>query len=79
MLVDGLMLWNGGLPEGAVAAVGREEIVSANTRLAVYGSLAPGECTHHVIAHLRGVWSAGVVRGILTIVTIRVPTPEQPR
>lgn len=34
-------------------------------RLAVYGTLAPGQCNHHIIAPLRGSWTAGSVRGIL--------------
>jgi gamma-glutamylcyclotransferase (GGCT)/AIG2-like uncharacterized protein YtfP len=35
-------------------------------RLAVYGSLAPGQSNHHQLAGLRGVWTAGTVRGWLT-------------
>ena len=34
-------------------------------RLAVYGSLAPGEANHHELAGLRGDWRAGTVRGWL--------------
>lgn len=34
-----------------------------STRLAVYGSLAPGEVNHHAIAHIRGIWCEGYVRG----------------
>jgi gamma-glutamylcyclotransferase (GGCT)/AIG2-like uncharacterized protein YtfP len=37
----------------------------AATRLAVYGTLAPGEINHAVVADLRGVWTRGVVRGRL--------------
>ena len=36
-----------------------------STRLAVYGTLAPGQCNHHIIAPLKGSWTAGLVRGIL--------------
>ena len=32
-------------------------------RLAVYGSLAPGEVNHHVIETLAGIWEDGFVRG----------------
>lgn len=32
-------------------------------RLAVYGSLAPGEVNHHVIADIPGDWTQGFVRG----------------
>lgn len=34
-------------------------------RLAVYGSLAPGELNHHVIADLTGSWRVGYVTGEL--------------
>ena len=33
--------------------------------LAVYGSLAPGESNHHVVAPLGGEWADGVVEGDL--------------
>ena len=36
-----------------------------STRLAVYGSLAPGESNHGIIEDLAGTWTAGVVRGDL--------------
>ncbi len=36
-----------------------------NTRLATYGSLAPGRVNHHQLATLRGEWSRGTVRGKL--------------
>ena len=32
-------------------------------RLAVYGSLAPGQSNHHQLDGLAGRWQAGVVRG----------------
>jgi gamma-glutamylcyclotransferase (GGCT)/AIG2-like uncharacterized protein YtfP len=35
-------------------------------RLAVYGSLAPGQVNHHQLAGLAGEWRSGVVRGWLT-------------
>lgn len=38
---------------------------AADTRLAVYGTLAPGAVNHAVVADLRGVWSRGVVHGWL--------------
>jgi gamma-glutamylcyclotransferase (GGCT)/AIG2-like uncharacterized protein YtfP len=34
-------------------------------RLAVYGSLAPGQKNHNQLAGLEGEWQAGVVRGRL--------------
>jgi gamma-glutamylcyclotransferase (GGCT)/AIG2-like uncharacterized protein YtfP len=40
-------------------------IDQAGCRMAVYGSLAPGESNHHVLAAIRGVWRAGWVEGRL--------------
>lgn len=36
---------------------------SAETRLATYGSLAPGKTNHHQMAGLQGDWREGWVRG----------------
>lgn len=33
------------------------------SRLAVYGTLAPGEANHAVVSSLRGTWARGTVRG----------------
>jgi gamma-glutamylcyclotransferase (GGCT)/AIG2-like uncharacterized protein YtfP len=38
---------------------------AADTRLAVYGSLAPGRANHHHLAGLKGQWRRGTVRGRL--------------
>jgi len=38
---------------------------AANRRLAVYGSLAPGEANHGQLSGLRGSWSQGRIRGHL--------------
>ncbi len=35
----------------------------AATRLAVYGTLAPGQSNHHQLAGLHGRWRNGTVRG----------------
>lgn len=35
----------------------------AETRLAVYGTLAPGRSNHHQLAGLQGRWRTGTVRG----------------
>jgi len=35
----------------------------STTRLAVYGTLAPGRVNHHQLAGLRGTWRQGTVRG----------------
>jgi gamma-glutamylcyclotransferase (GGCT)/AIG2-like uncharacterized protein YtfP len=32
-------------------------------RLAVYGTLAPGEVNHHVVSHMGGQWTSGFVNG----------------
>lgn len=39
--------------------------MSAEHRLAVYGSLAPGKENHHQMAGMAGDWSKGTVRGRL--------------
>ena len=38
---------------------------AADTRLAVYGTLAPGRVNHHQISALAGRWQRGTVRGEL--------------
>jgi gamma-glutamylcyclotransferase (GGCT)/AIG2-like uncharacterized protein YtfP len=38
---------------------------AADTRLATYGTLAPGRVNHHRLAGLRGRWLQGTVRGRL--------------
>jgi len=38
---------------------------TAETRLATYGTLAPGRANHHLLSTLRGVWRTGSVRGRL--------------
>ena len=35
----------------------------ADTRLAIYGTLAPGQVNHYQIASLTGTWQRGTVRG----------------
>ena len=35
----------------------------ARTRLATYGSLAPGQVNHHQLAALKGRWQRGTVQG----------------
>jgi len=40
-------------------------IRSADTRLASYGSLAPGQANHHQLAGMAGHWRQGTVRGWL--------------
>jgi gamma-glutamylcyclotransferase (GGCT)/AIG2-like uncharacterized protein YtfP len=37
-----------------------------DTRLAIYGTLAPGRVNHHQLATLNGRWQRGTVRGRLT-------------
>ena len=38
---------------------------AADTRLAVYGTLAPGRVNHHQLSGLTGCWRQGTVRGWL--------------
>ncbi len=40
-----------------------ESRFGCSRRVAIYGSLAPGEANHHQIADLRGTWERGSVRG----------------
>ncbi|MFK7945864.1 MAG: molybdenum cofactor guanylyltransferase MobA [Paracoccaceae bacterium] len=42
-----------------------EDIAGAATRLATYGTLAPGEANHHHMSGMTGEWSTGSVRGKL--------------
>lgn len=37
----------------------------ADTRLATYGTLAPGRANHHQLIQLKGLWRQGTVRGRL--------------
>ena len=37
----------------------------ADTRLATYGSLSPGEVNHNQLSSLKGLWRKGKVRGAL--------------
>ena len=41
------------------------DVNDAETRLAVYGTLAPGRSNHHQLAGLEGRWRKGTVRGRL--------------
>lgn len=40
--------------------------LTANHRLAIYGTLAPGETNHHEISMIEGAWLRGIVRGWLS-------------
>lgn len=42
-----------------------DDVKQAQTRLAVYGSLAPGTANHHMLAGLDGAWSEARVHGIV--------------
>ena len=56
---------------GAAASDGRsaerqlDSLFNASHRLAVYGTLAPGQPNHHVVAPLGGEWTNGLVEGEL--------------
>ncbi|MEO7964698.1 MAG: gamma-glutamylcyclotransferase [Gemmatimonadaceae bacterium] len=43
-----------------------ESIFDISTRLAVYGTLAPGRSNYHIVAPLGGDWTEGVVEGDLS-------------
>lgn len=40
-------------------------VLTAEHRLATYGTLAPGRVNHHHVENLRGEWTSGVIRGRL--------------
>lgn len=42
-----------------------DERFGSGHRLAVYGTLAPGQVHHHVVADLPGSWQDGIVTGML--------------
>lgn len=48
----------------AAEAVCRD-VFGSETRVAVYGALAPGEAKHYMLVPIRGVWTPGFVRGRL--------------
>ncbi|MEM6905619.1 MAG: gamma-glutamylcyclotransferase [Pseudomonadota bacterium] len=41
-------------------------MAGAERRLAIYGTLAPGQVNHGVMAGMAGTWQAGAVRGHLS-------------
>lgn len=57
----------GSVPEEAprLPVPARELVDRARTRLAIYGTLAPGEPNHEVVRPLGGTWERAVVRGRL--------------
>jgi gamma-glutamylcyclotransferase (GGCT)/AIG2-like uncharacterized protein YtfP len=56
-------------PEDTPAAVAFDRLqAAASQRLAVYGTLAPGEVNERELASLRGAWVEGSVRGHLRTV-----------
>ncbi|HET7231996.1 MAG TPA: gamma-glutamylcyclotransferase [Longimicrobium sp.] len=63
--------WRGGGAGGAGDAGAAEAerrleaLFRTSLTLAVYGSLAPGQPNHHVVAPLGGVWTDGVIEGDL--------------
>ena len=52
-------------PEADAAGAERRIEERFGTRLAVYGTLAPGRPNHHVVAPLGGEWTRGVIEGDL--------------
>ena len=61
-------LWRGGDEEDARVTGAEErleELFDTRQTLAVYGTLAPGQPNHHVVAPLGGEWTDGVIEGDL--------------
>lgn len=60
-----------GAPGSAVEAEGGraeqrlDALFRTRERLAVYGTLAPGQPNHHMVAPLRGEWTDGLIEGDL--------------
>ena len=42
------------------------KVLNHNHRLAIYGTLAPGEVNHHQVSMMQGKWIEGTVRGWLS-------------
>jgi gamma-glutamylcyclotransferase (GGCT)/AIG2-like uncharacterized protein YtfP len=57
--------WRDGRPVAADAERRLEAVFGMSRTLAVYGTLAPGQPNHHVVAPLGGEWTAGVIEGDL--------------
>ncbi|HEU4452573.1 MAG TPA: gamma-glutamylcyclotransferase [Longimicrobium sp.] len=62
--------WRGaGPPDDAPAAEAERRLETrfrTSQVLAVYGTLAPGQPNHHVVAPMGGEWTAGVIEGDLS-------------
>ena len=57
--------WLGYEEEHAEAEQQLDALFRTRETLAVYGTLAPGEPNHHVVAPLGGAWTSGVIEGDL--------------
>jgi gamma-glutamylcyclotransferase (GGCT)/AIG2-like uncharacterized protein YtfP len=60
----------GALQQSGVARIARcirmsDRERTPDTRLATYGTLAPGRVNHHQLSQLKGRWRRGTVRGTL--------------
>ena len=58
----------GGVKRGSFSGAGIRMTAwdrAADTRLATYGTLAPGRVNHHQLTGLQGQWQQGTVRGRL--------------
>ncbi len=53
--------------DAAEAEATLERAFGCSARLAVYGTLAPGECNHHRLDGCAGTWTRGTVRGRRTV------------
>ena len=50
-----------------------DDLFRTSHTLAVYGTLAPGQPNHHIVAPLRGEWTDGLIEGDLLPVGLRAP------
>ena len=53
------------VPAGVLDVLFDAILAEPSGKLAVYGTLAPGEANHEVLAGVDGVWQEGFVRGVL--------------
>lgn len=51
--------------DGHLAEQRLDALFQTSHRLAVYGTLAPGQPNHHIVAPLEGAWTDGLIEGDL--------------
>lgn len=67
LTVAGFLILSVAAAAAVVLTAGAVRGAGSATRLVVYGSLAPGEANHHLVAGLGGEWRPCVITGTLEI------------